>query len=188
MIKPWKLFPENHQYQLELKKDKKDSTFQNTHTSLFLHISLCFSANSTHTLSVNCPPVEEDPRCNPTTEPPTTTVEITSTTAKNTAANNGTIQKPEQPSSNDNSEVIAAVVSIVVAAIIVALVIIIYKFIYKKKCKKEGYDDEQRTSVSILPVCMHACTILYMVVKQQTCIDLSLVFAQGTNMSTGQCA
>lgn len=104
---------------------------------------------------MNCPPVEEDPRCNPTTEPPTTTAEITSTTAKNTAANNDTIQKPEQPSSNDNSEVIAAVVSIVVAAIIVALVIIIYKFIYKKKCKREGYDDEQRTSVSTSILCMH---------------------------------
>lgn len=146
-----------------VKKDKKDSSFQNTHTSLFLHIFLCFSANSTHTLSVNCPPVEEDPRCNPTTEPPTTTAEITSTTAKNTAANNDTIQEPEQPSSNNNKVVIAAVVSIIVVVIIVALVI----FIYKKKYRREGNDDEQQISVSILPV-FYTCTILYIVVKQQT--------------------
>eukprot|EP00105_Crassostrea_gigas_P029273 XP_011451179.1 PREDICTED: uncharacterized protein LOC105344948 [Crassostrea gigas] len=131
-------------------------TFTNSHQQPggYFWIQLV-SANSTHTLSVNCPPVEEDPRCNPTTEPPTTTAEITSTTAKNTAANNGTIQKPEQPSSNDNSEVIAAVVSIVVAAIIVALVIIIYKFIYKKKCKREGYDDEQQISENPSPTTSH---------------------------------
>lgn len=165
--KTWKLFPENHQLQLEYKKIRKIVLLKtHTHThhyNVCIHIFLCFSANSSHTLSVNCPPVEEDPRCNPTTEPPTTTAEITSTTAKNTAANNDTIQKPEQPSSNDNTVVIAVVVSIIVVAIIVALVI----FIYKKKCRREGNDDEQRISVSILPV-FYTCTILYMVVKQQT--------------------
>lgn len=173
--------------QLEYKKIRKIVLLKkHTHThhyNVCIHIFLCFSANSSHTLSVNCPPVEEDPRCNPTTELPTTTT----TAAKNTVANNDTIQEPEQPSSNgDTIKIVIAVIVVVTVIVIVALVI--YKFIYKKKCKREGNgDDEQHISVSILPV-FYACTILYMVVRQRTCIDLSLVFAQGTNMSTGQCA
>lgn len=114
-------------------------TFTNSHQQPggYFWIQLS-SANSSHTISVNCPPVEEDPKCTQTTEPPTTTTTagITGTTAPNTAANNGTGQDPEQPSNDD--AIVGGVVGVIVFVIIVIVIVVIYMYKCKRKGKKDG--------------------------------------------------
>ncbi|XP_062620327.1 uncharacterized protein LOC134281918 [Saccostrea cucullata] len=107
------------------------------------------AVNSSDTLSLNCPPTEENPACIPTTvivttEEDTTTTVVTETTTGTTPATNNTDLDPEDNKPQEETEDVGLIVGLSVG--LVALVVAVVALVVIKKRKPCSNAPERKVS------------------------------------------